>query len=189
MSIGKGKRFEIFKRDGFMCQYCGQRPPDVILEVDHVHPSSKGGSDDPLNLVTSCFDCNRGKRDKVLGAVVPRPDADLLYLETQQEIAEMRRYQISLEARDKALSSLITSLQDAWARASGLDWHPTDHIMRQLLAKYSPEIVGAAIVDVAGKVGTGYLPDKGSRWMRYLYAVARNLSGDEDESDPEEGAS
>ncbi len=176
MPIGKSKRFEIFKRDGFTCQYCGNRPPDVILEVDHVHPVSKGGTSEPLNLVTSCFDCNRGKRDKVLGEVVPRPDADLLYLETQQEIAEIRRYQASLEARDAALADLVLALQNTWFRASGADWCPADHVVRQLLGKYSHEIVGTALVEVAGKVGTGYLADKGIDWLRYLYAVARNMA-------------
>ena len=60
-SISKTMRFEIFKRDSFTCQYCGRMAPDVILEVDHIHPVSKGGDNDILNLVTSCIDCNRGK--------------------------------------------------------------------------------------------------------------------------------
>lgn len=66
MSIGKTKRFNVFKRDGFRCMYCGKTPPGVILEVDHIIPKSKGGTDDMGNLVTSCFDCNRGKGDKKL---------------------------------------------------------------------------------------------------------------------------
>ncbi len=176
MSIGKSKRFEIFKRDEFTCQYCGNRPPDVVLEVDHIHPVSKGGTSEAPNLTTSCFDCNRGKRDKVLSEVVPHPDADLLYLETQQEIAEMQRYQLSLEERDKALSSLVGSLQETWVRASGLDWHPADHVIRQLLVKYSPEVAGTTLVDVAVKVGTGYLSGKGDGWVRYLWGVARNIT-------------
>jgi len=56
-------RFEVFKRDNFKCQYCGKNPPDIILEVDHVIPKSKGGDDDINNLTTSCFDCNRGKKN------------------------------------------------------------------------------------------------------------------------------
>lgn len=66
-TLGNTVRFEIFKRDNFTCQYCGATPPDTILEVDHVIPVSKGGSDEVSNLVTSCFECNRGKRDKPLG--------------------------------------------------------------------------------------------------------------------------
>lgn len=64
--IPKNIRFEVFKRDKFTCQYCGASAPDVILEVDHLKPVSKGGTNDLLNLVTSCRDCNRGKTNKEL---------------------------------------------------------------------------------------------------------------------------
>ncbi|OHB54278.1 MAG: hypothetical protein A2173_02460 [Planctomycetes bacterium RBG_13_44_8b] len=63
ISISKRIRFEVFKRDKFTCQYCGKKAPDVILEIDHMHPKSKGGSDEMLNLITSCRECNRGKKD------------------------------------------------------------------------------------------------------------------------------
>lgn len=59
--ISKKIRFEVFKRDNFTCQYCGKTPPQTTLEVDHIQPVSKGGTDDINNLTTSCFDCNRGK--------------------------------------------------------------------------------------------------------------------------------
>jgi len=63
MSISKRLRFEIFKRDGFRCSYCGATPEISELRVDHVTPRAKGGSDDPDNLATSCHDCNAGKSD------------------------------------------------------------------------------------------------------------------------------
>lgn len=56
-------RFEILRRDGFTCQYCGKTGTDKELEIDHVVPFSKGGTNDEGNLITACFDCNRGKRD------------------------------------------------------------------------------------------------------------------------------
>lgn len=60
-------RFIILKRDGYRCQICGRTAQDNIkLEVDHKLARSKGGSDDPTNLWTLCFDCNRGKRDENL---------------------------------------------------------------------------------------------------------------------------
>lgn len=65
-SLSKKKRFDVFKRDSFKCQYCGKSSPDVVLEVDHIKPVIEGGTDDITNLITSCFDCNRGKGAKLL---------------------------------------------------------------------------------------------------------------------------
>jgi len=61
-------RHEILERDGFRCCDCGASPdmPDVVLEVDHRIPVSKGGSNDPSNLRTLCGDCNRGKSDRII---------------------------------------------------------------------------------------------------------------------------
>lgn len=70
-AISKRKRFNIFKRDGFICQYCGQSPPNVKLELDHIMPVSRGGSDDDTNLITACFACNRGKAAGSLDNVPP----------------------------------------------------------------------------------------------------------------------
>lgn len=60
-AIGKKLRFEVFKRDSFTCQYCGSKAPAVILHVDHITPVASGGSNDILNLITSCAECNSGK--------------------------------------------------------------------------------------------------------------------------------
>jgi hypothetical protein len=65
-SITKKCRFEVFKRDSFTCQYCGKSAPDVVLEIDHIKPVVEGGDNSLLNLVTSCFDCNRGKGKRKL---------------------------------------------------------------------------------------------------------------------------
>ena len=60
--IGSKRRFAILKRDKFTCQYCGKTPQDgTILDVDHIIPFSKGGKSIPINLITSCSDCNKGK--------------------------------------------------------------------------------------------------------------------------------
>ena len=57
------KRFLVFKRDGYTCRLC--RTSGGRLEVDHIVPVAKGGSDSLLNLQTLCYPCNRGKRDSV----------------------------------------------------------------------------------------------------------------------------
>lgn len=62
-------RFEIMERDGFKCIYCGRKPSndnDIELQIDHVFPKSKGGSNGFDNLVTSCRECNQGKGDYIL---------------------------------------------------------------------------------------------------------------------------
>jgi 5-methylcytosine-specific restriction endonuclease McrA len=61
-----GRRFFILSRDHFTCQYCGRKAPDVVLEIDHITPRSKGGTNATANLVTSCRACNNGKCDVLL---------------------------------------------------------------------------------------------------------------------------
>lgn len=59
-------RFSVLERDKFTCQYCGQSAPDARLEVDHINPVSNGGNDNEDNLITSCYACNRGKRERLI---------------------------------------------------------------------------------------------------------------------------
>ena len=59
-------RFEIFKRDDFTCQYCGEHPPQIILHVDHINPVKNGGDNSTDNLVTACNTCNSGKSAELL---------------------------------------------------------------------------------------------------------------------------
>ena len=68
-TISKKTRFEVFKRDSFICTYCGATPPRAILEIDHISPVSDGGNNNINNLTTACFDCNRGKSDRLLSSV------------------------------------------------------------------------------------------------------------------------
>jgi excisionase family DNA binding protein len=67
-------RFTVLERDNFTCRYCGRRPPEVGLHVDHVHPRSMGGRATLENLVTACVDCNSGKSDRVLANPPPSVD-------------------------------------------------------------------------------------------------------------------
>lgn len=85
MSTGKKLRFEIFKRDNFACQYCGKGVPDVILEIDHIIPRVSGGGDEIENLLTACFDCNRGKAGNELGVSL------LVKKDTQAEIEKIQQ--------------------------------------------------------------------------------------------------
>ena len=145
MSISKSVRFEIFTRDAFTCQYCGKRPPDAVLELDHIHPRSKGGDDDPLNLVTSCWECNRGKSAKVLGEIPKRPDADLLFLKAQQEIAEARRYLETKVQRDAILTELCANFEQWWADELDDGVIPPRSTFSTWIHKYGPEELEVAL--------------------------------------------
>lgn len=99
--LSQRTRFEIFKRDGFKCLYCGSTPVQKVLRVDHVVPVKEGGGDGPENLVTSCFDCNAGKaaepldRKKFTAAIATEADKEHAeqireYLAVQREVAKSR---------------------------------------------------------------------------------------------------
>lgn len=88
-SISKKARFEIFKRDSFTCQYCGAQAPDVILHVDHIKPVVKNGTNDILNLITSCAGCNFGK-----GARELTDDAEIKKQQSQLNDLNERRNQL-----------------------------------------------------------------------------------------------
>jgi hypothetical protein len=62
-SLALKVRWSVFKRDGRRCCVCGRSGAEkgVKLEVDHIVPVSKGGTDAMENLRTLCFECNRGK--------------------------------------------------------------------------------------------------------------------------------
>lgn len=55
------QRLRILKRDKYSCQKCGAAGPDIEVEVDHIVPVMRGGSDEDSNLQTLCYRCNRGK--------------------------------------------------------------------------------------------------------------------------------
>lgn len=100
-AISKKVRFEVFKRDAFTCQYCGSHPPKVVLEVDHIVPVCEGGENEDTNLITSCFDCNRGKAGNPLASIpqsLAAKAADIAEREAQirgyAEVAAARRERI-----------------------------------------------------------------------------------------------
>lgn len=57
-------RRNVFKRDAFMCQYCGCRPGSEELTIDHVLPRAQGGTSTWSNCVLACVDCNHRKGNR-----------------------------------------------------------------------------------------------------------------------------
>ncbi len=56
----------VFVRDDFTCQYCGDKLTEKQCTIDHVIPRAKGGKSEWSNCVCSCKDCNNWKADKDL---------------------------------------------------------------------------------------------------------------------------
>ncbi len=72
-NISAGLRWKILKRDNFTCQYCGRSAPKVALEIEHLTPVAKGGTNEPYNLITSCEECNRGKGTDIYKCYIGSP--------------------------------------------------------------------------------------------------------------------
>lgn len=60
----KAKRAAIYARDENRCVWCGH--DGRMLTIDHLIPRSKGGNNDPSNLVTTCMRCNRLRGNRSL---------------------------------------------------------------------------------------------------------------------------
>jgi len=63
-TINTHGNFLLFRRDHNMCAYCGDEFDPSQLTRDHVHPRSRGGSNDWVNSVTACKSCNMRKANK-----------------------------------------------------------------------------------------------------------------------------
>lgn len=58
----------IKERDNFTCCECGNSThtePNLLLEIDHIIPVSRGGCTVEENLQTLCWKCNRAKSNKI----------------------------------------------------------------------------------------------------------------------------
>ncbi len=54
-------RKNLWRRDNFTCQYCGKRPPNDEITMDHVSPKTDGGISSFPNCVLACIRCNTKK--------------------------------------------------------------------------------------------------------------------------------
>lgn len=151
MAISKALRFQVFRRDGHTCQYCGGRPPDVALVIDHVVPIALGGSDGPENLVTSCRECNAGKSATPpdAGNVAAVGDRERRWRQALDEAAadaqvdradidgfeqEWLRYRVADTREPMPLPGNWFHSVRAWLRR-GLTMDDLDHLMRVTMSR------------------------------------------------------
>ena len=115
--IQKNTRFNVFKRDGFCCQYCGSKPPTVVLEIDHVIPVSRGGGNHIDNLITACFDCNRGKSDSLLSAIPQSLEERQALI--AEKLAQVKAYDRLLKTVRRKEDQSIDAIQDIFKSEFG----------------------------------------------------------------------
>lgn len=103
-------RRNVFLRDNFTCQYCGERYLSPDLSLDHVVPRSKGGLTRWDNLVTCCLKCNSKKGSllvsEIEGMKLIRTPREPLPHELLRET-----FSISAKAKERMHDSWIPYLQ------------------------------------------------------------------------------
>jgi hypothetical protein len=167
-------RFEVFKRDGFACQYCGRTVPDVILELDHILPKAEGGGDEITNLITACWDCNRGK-----GATLLDDRAPVLDLETQTEVIREREAQIRAYNEIKAAErsrqqdeydEVLGYWYEVWGETHLERWHlPWANVLR----RYIEEIGPSGVMDAMDVTRARFPNTITANAVRYFVGVLR----------------
>jgi hypothetical protein len=173
-SLSKRLRFEIFKRDGFRCVYCGTTPTQSVLHVDHVVPVAEGGTDDPSNLATSCADCNGGK------SAVPLERKTLAPARTAEEVADhaeqIRAYleeQRRLEDTYKDVAETVASYWEE--RIGGMTQFMFDRMVR-LVREWPIEKLHEAIEITGRRLGTPgkeYRPRDAVSQAKYFQGILR----------------
>lgn len=118
-AIKKSVRFEVLKRDKFTCQYCGRKSPEAVLHVDHILAKARGGTNDLLNLITSCETCNLGKGAKPMDRVEAPVDTSFVAGENRSE--EVARYAEELRKEAERIEDLEYCLARHWYEREGGD--------------------------------------------------------------------
>ena len=111
-SISKKTRFEVFKRDGFTCQYCGAHPPSVILHVDHINPLKLNGLNHMDNYVTSCEACNQGKAANPLSDI-PQSLQDKAAQIIERE-SQIKGYQRAMDSKKQRIEDEADEVCDVY---------------------------------------------------------------------------
>lgn len=176
MSLSKKIRFEVFKRDSFQCGYCGKTPPGVVLEVDHIHPKSKGGENDMDNLITACFDCNRGKSNGLLNQV-PSPLAENMEALKEKE-AQIKEYRKFIKGIERRVTKDIDDIADIYSLAYS-KWHLTDRFKAVSIKKFLSLLPKHEVIDSLN-IAISRFPDDSTNVIKYFCGICwSKIRGDE----------
>lgn len=134
--IGKKMRFDVFKRDLFTCQYCGGKPPDVLLEADHIVAVCEGGETVMENLITACRNCNRGKGSAPLKN---RPQSlDSMHSDAAEMEDQIEAYMELVQRRRRREDAQIEVLAEIFGKGTGFDVF--DHERNSIRAYFIPKL-------------------------------------------------
>ncbi len=105
----------LFRRDAFLCMYCGMRFASRELSRDHIRPFSQGGIDIWTNVVTACRRCNNQKASRTpeqakmqLIAVPFTPTyAEYIFLKGRRVLADQMEYLLAHFPRSSPLHDRI----------------------------------------------------------------------------------
>ena len=159
-NISNSLRFDVFQRDYHTCQYCGRKAPHVELQVDHLIPVAKDGTDDFDNLVTSCQDCNSGKSTKLIESFTKGYSRE----EWREELRN-QRMQLLEEKREK-----LEEVVQYWAECRNT-YHPSDYDLEAIydfIERYEPEWIKVAI-----QIAVSQHPSP-SNYAKYVGGILRN---------------
>lgn len=173
-------RFEIFKRDGFVCMYCGAHPPAVTLHVDHITPVADGGMNDPGNLVTACQACNLGKGARSLSDV-PQALAEKAE-QTEERERQLRGYHEVMAAKARRLDAQVMAVADR------LD--PACSYMNErgmLSIRRFIDSIGLESVDEAIRIAAAKFPWMNRYTFRYFCGVCLRMKREIDGDEPKAG--
>src|SRR5438445_9415839 len=109
--VRKQTRVLVLQRDDFRCRFCGTTAEESRLQVDHVMPKARGGTDTLENLATRCEDCNAGKNDLWLGDY-----AALIMKGTVSQPPARQQISPPLDYRREALQQILAHLVNSGVR-------------------------------------------------------------------------
>ena len=172
MSVSKKMRFEVFKRDGFICQYCGKTPPDVTLEIDHINPKSKDGKDDINNLVTACFDCNRGKSNVEL-TKIPNTLKDNLDILKEKEL-QVKEYNKFVDKIQKRIQKDVEEVANIYTEYYK-EWSCSDTFKIQI-RNFIRKLGKLEVIDAMEQacIRMGIWEDGCNRALKYFCGICWN---------------
>lgn len=172
MTVSRRLRYEILRRDGFTCRYCGGSAPDATLTIDHVVPVALGGEDDPSNLVAACRECNAGKTSTSPNeTTVEEVDATaMLFSAAMKKATEIHRSELlvietGLEEFEKEWSQYLQ-------RSTGLPFTRSPH-WRSTLSNYLK--AGLTQEDLVVLVRVAIESKADSRWNYFCGCCKRRI--------------